>query len=70
MAAIDSSAPFTTLSHTPIEGGSQVKLSLQAGRKVNDVLQYMLPLVSITRLEEVIPTMNEIFIQTVSKKSN
>ncbi len=70
MAAIDSAAPFTTLSHTPIEGGGQVKMSLQAGRKVNDVLQYMLPLVSITRLEEVIPTMNEIFIQTVSKKSN
>jgi ABC-2 type transport system ATP-binding protein len=61
------SAPFTVLSETGIEDGQQVKLRINAGSKVNDVLSYLLPLASISKLEEVIPTMNEIFIQTVSK---
>ena len=58
---------FAILSETATEEGQQVKLRINAGSKMNDVLQYMLPLANITRLEEVIPTMNEIFIQTVSK---
>ena len=59
--------PFSIISEKNIEDGRQVKLKINAGSKVNDLLSYMLPLVSITKLEEVIPTMNEIFIQTVSK---
>ncbi len=65
----DGGAPFTVLSETATDEGQHLKLRINAGRKVNDVLQYMLPLVSIHRLEEVVPTMNEIFIQTVSKKN-
>jgi ABC-2 type transport system ATP-binding protein len=61
--------PFNILSETAIDEGQQVKLRINAGSKVNDVLQYMLPLASISKLEEVIPTMNEVFIQTVSKSN-
>ena len=60
-------APFDVISETAMEGGYQLRLKIKNGGKVNDVLHYMLPLASINKLEEVIPTMNEIFIQTVSK---
>jgi len=60
------SAPFTVLSEASLDGGRQMKLKINTGCKVNDVLQYLLPLVVINRVEEIIPTMNEIFIQTVS----
>jgi ABC-2 type transport system ATP-binding protein len=62
-------APFTVLSETSLDGGRQMKLKIKPGSKVNDVLQYMLPLVVINKVEEIIPTMNEIFIQTVSKSN-
>ena len=66
---ISSSAPFTILSESTLEEGHRMKLQITKTESVNKVLQYMLPLVSITRIEEVIPSMNEIFIQTVSKKT-
>ncbi len=65
--AFNGSAPFTLLSETNHEGSYQVKVKIQDGKKVNDVLHYLLPLVTINRVEEIVPTMNEIFIQTVSK---
>lgn len=64
----DGSSPFTTLSEKQIDGGTQLKLKINEGQKVNSVLQYMLPLASIVRLEEVVPTMNEIFIEAVGKE--
>ncbi len=64
---VDGGAPFTINSHYPIDGGYELQINLPAQTKVNDVLQYMLPRASITRLEEVIPTMNEIFIEAVGK---
>ncbi len=67
---LDSSAPFTTDAHIATEDGQQLKIHLHPQTKVNDVLQYMLPRAGITKLEEVIPTMNEIFIEAVSKKTN
>ncbi len=62
-------APFTVLSETSADGHHQLLLRLNAGSRINDVLQFMLPLASINRLEEKVPTMNEIFIETVSKKN-
>ncbi len=59
--------PFTILSETNHDNSWQLKVRINEGSRVNDVLQYMLPLVTITKVEEVVPTMNEIFIQTVSK---
>ena len=64
---VNGSAPFTVLSEKAIDEGQEVKIKINAGSKVNDVLHYMLPLTSINKLEEIVPTMNEIFIQTVGK---
>ena len=63
----NSNLPFTILSETHHDNCWQLKVSLHEGSRVNDVLQYLLPQVTITKVEEVVPTMNEIFIQTVSK---
>lgn len=60
-------APFAIISETEADGHHQMLLRINAGGRINDVLQFMLPQVSITKLEEKVPTMNEIFIQTVSK---
>jgi ABC-2 type transport system ATP-binding protein len=61
-------APFSVLSESSHDNNSHhVKLKINNGSRVNDVLQYVLPLAIINKVEEVVPTMNEIFIQTVSK---
>jgi len=62
---VGKAAPFEILSESGFDGSNQVTLRINKGDKVNDVLHYLLPLVTITRLEEKIPTMNEIFIQKV-----
>ena len=59
--------PFTIVSDNELDDGRQLTLRINAGSRVNDVLHYMLPLATINALEEIVPTMNEIFIQTVSK---
>lgn len=64
---VNSNAPFSILSETTAGEYQQMKIRIPPGSKVNDVLHYMLPLVSINKIEEVIPTMNEVFIETVSK---
>jgi ABC-2 type transport system ATP-binding protein len=46
-------------------GKTAVKIQLKQGRTANDVLLSLLPHVSIHRLDEVIPTMNDIFIDKV-----
>ena len=63
----DGNAPFTTLEETMQEDTNRMKLQLKQGMKLNDVLTAVMPKVNIIKLEEVIPTMNEIFIQTVGK---
>ena len=63
----NSPAPFTIIADKPIDGGHQLKLKLNPGTKVNDVLSYMMPIAGISKVEEIIPTVNEIFIQAVKK---
>ena len=63
-------APFEILAETQTEGIHQLKLKIREGNTVNDILQYMLPMASICKLEEIVPTMNEIFIQQVSKNKS
>ena len=67
--SVNSNAPFTILSETSLDDHQQIILKINSGSKVNDVLSFMLPLVNINKVEEIIPTMNEIFIQTVSKSN-
>lgn len=46
-----------------------MRIKLSEGKSSNDVLQYLLPKVQINMLKEVIPSMNEIFIERVNQKS-
>lgn len=62
-------APFTIQGEKNIEDGWQMNLTINPGKQVNDVLQYLIPTVLIKKVEEIIPTMNEIFIKTVSDKN-
>ena len=63
----DSSAPFEIFHETANDEVNIMRLKINQGYKLNDVLKYLLPLVSLNKVEEIIPTMNEIFIETVSK---
>ncbi len=65
--AASATQPFSILSDIEMDGGRELTLRINTGSKVNDVLHYMLPIATIHGLEEIVPTMNEIFIQTVSK---
>jgi ABC-2 type transport system ATP-binding protein len=62
--------PFDIVSETAGEDNSHtIKLKLSAGSSANDVLQYLLPKTHINMLQEVIPSMNEIFIENVNKNA-
>lgn len=62
-------APFTVLEETTHESSHRLRLRMNPGSRPNDILQYMLPLATITHFEEVIPNMHEIFISTVNKQA-
>ncbi|MDB4902461.1 MAG: ecsA [Mucilaginibacter sp.] len=49
------------------ENDYTIRIKLKAGSDSNEVLQYLIPKTHITRLQEVIPSMNEIFIEQVNK---
>lgn len=62
--------PYQLLDELAGEDNSYtIRVKLNEGRSSNDVLQYLLPRVHINMLQEVIPNMNEIFIENVNKKS-
>jgi ABC-2 type transport system ATP-binding protein len=53
------------LEHKTVDGKTVIKVQLRPGQKANQLLTLLLPHVSITRMDEVIPTMNDIFIEKV-----
>jgi ABC-2 type transport system ATP-binding protein len=62
----DGTQPFEVISETAGEDNSNtIKLKLANSSSANDVLQYLLPKTRINMLQEVIPSMNEIFIEKV-----
>ncbi|TFF33622.1 ABC transporter ATP-binding protein [Mucilaginibacter psychrotolerans] len=64
--AFDGAQPFDLISDVAGEDNSHtIKLKLN-GTTANDVLQYLLPKTKINMLQEVIPSMNEIFIEKVN----
>ncbi len=65
---LNGSEPFTLLDQNTTDEGHLMRLQLNADSSVNNVLQYLIPQVSVTRLQEVIPSVNEIFIQKVNQK--
>jgi ABC-2 type transport system ATP-binding protein len=66
---LNGSHPFEILSDATDEDRHTIKISLNAGSNANEVLQYLIPKVSLHMLQEIIPSMNEIFIEQVNKKS-
>jgi ABC-2 type transport system ATP-binding protein len=62
----DGSQPFEVLSEVAGEDNSNtIKIKL-SNNSANDVLQYLIPKTRINMLQEVIPSMNEIFIEKVN----
>lgn len=50
----------------PTDEGFKYKVKLRDGYTTNHLLQEIIPLVNLNHLEEIIPTINEIFIQNVT----
>lgn len=61
---------FHVIQTETIKDKSLIKIQLQADKTVNEVLSALLPYVAIHKLDEVIPTMNDIFIDKVKKQSH
>jgi ABC-2 type transport system ATP-binding protein len=61
--------PFEVLSESADDDRHTIKISPKGGSTANEILQYLIPKTSIHMLQEVIPSMNEIFIENVNKKS-
>ena len=59
---------FEVLQTETINGKTQLKIKIREQQTANQVLSALLPHVSINRLDEVIPTMNDIFIQKVTQQ--
>lgn len=63
-----SSDLFEVLYREEVKGKTILKVLLREGRSANQLLAALLPHVAIHRLDEVIPTMNDIFIDQVKQK--
>jgi len=63
------SQPFEILNESKDDDRYIVKISPKTGNTANEILQYLIPKANIHMLKEVIPSMNEIFIEQVNKKS-
>jgi ABC-2 type transport system ATP-binding protein len=65
---MDGSQPFNLVDETANDDDSYtIRIKLNSGVTSNDVLKYLIPKVHINMLQEVIPTMNEIFIDKVNQ---
>lgn len=60
---------FSVLQQDVQKGKTTLKIQLQPGKTANELLSALLPAVNIHRLDEVIPTMNDIFIDQVKQKN-
>ena len=58
---------FEVLQAETANGKTRLKIQIREQQSANQVLSALLPHVSINRLDEVIPTMNDIFIQKVTQ---
>jgi len=66
--SFDGKQPFEVIEETAGDDNEHtIKIKLNADSSSNDVLQYLLPKTRINMLKEVIPSMNEIFIQKVNQ---
>ncbi len=61
---------FTVLSTSRMNGTFNSRIKIAAHRSPNELLHTIMPQVEITSYREVLPTMNDIFIQEVNKAKN
>jgi len=62
----DGTQPFDLIEEIAGPDSNTIKIKLN-GKTSNEVLQYLIPKVQISMLQEVIPSMNEVFISKVSQ---
>jgi len=60
---------FEIIQKDILRGKTILKVKLMAGKTANQLLSALLPVVNIHRLDEVIPTMNDIFIDQVKQEN-
>ncbi|MCX2484139.1 ABC transporter ATP-binding protein [Pedobacter sp. MR2016-24] len=60
---------FEVLQQQEVKGKTTLKVQLRPDKNANQLLAALLPSVAIHRLDEVIPTMNDIFIDQVKQKN-
>jgi len=64
----DGKQPFELVEETASDDETHtLKIKLAGANSSNDVLQYIIPLARINMLQELVPSMNEIFIENVNK---
>ncbi|MET4081645.1 ABC-2 type transport system ATP-binding protein [Pedobacter sp. UYP30] len=61
----ENNAVFDVLEELPLPVGTRVKLQLHENYTANNLLEVMIDKVSINRLQEIVPSMNDIFIERV-----
>jgi ABC-2 type transport system ATP-binding protein len=62
----DGNQPFEVVNQTAGDDSHTIKIKLTEGHNSNDVLQYLIPKARVNMLQEVIPSMHEIFIEKVN----
>src|ERR1700761_476810 len=66
--SFDGSQPFEVLEEISSEDNNHtIRIKLSDAKTSNDTLQYLIPKTRINMLHEVVPSMNEIFIENVNK---
>jgi ABC-2 type transport system ATP-binding protein len=61
---------FELLSHEKTDGSITARIKLLKDSKVNDLLKTVIPVVEVEAINEVIPSMNDIFIRVVEKPAS
>ncbi|MGN8070267.1 ABC transporter ATP-binding protein [Mucilaginibacter sp. SG564] len=70
LLTFENGQPFDQIGETISDDDRHtIRIKLQDGRSSNDVLQYLIPQTRVTMLQEVIPSMNDIFIEKVNLMS-
>jgi ABC-2 type transport system ATP-binding protein len=70
LLSLDGLQPFEVIGDTLTDDErNTIKIKLTEGKNSNDVLQYLIPKTHINMLQEVIPSMHEIFIEKVNANS-
>jgi len=64
---LNGTEPFDLIENIAGTESHLMKIRLKEKHTVNEVLMHLIPKVSLNKLEEVIPTMNEIFIEKVNQ---